>query len=458
MSSPLPLRPRVLPDVLGVLIAVVLLAKLGPPSIGLPLAGALAVYALFGARQSVEALFLIALLILVGRVDLSLGRWLVMFAAAVRIVLPALPQRDLPPLIMPLALFGTVVFLMSLAASGAPVLSILKLIAFVVGVATVAVGLHRTAHLMRYWFSWLYTLGIFLVLGSAPFYFTSVGYSRNGVGFQGFLTHPQTFGPVLAPITALLMSLYLFQDRRSPLIGTCIVLGWTGMVLSQARTAIFATLLGMAVVLAAAVVTRPGWRASIRRAASRRISQIAAGVVVLLIYAQQTSLPDQVRTFLVKDAPTATVLESLRSSREGLAITSLENFRQAPLVGIGFGVPSDPRAWRAGRSAEPLGLPVEASVEKGFMATAVLEEIGLVGTALVIVLVGSLLGPAHRYRDPTLLWVMSTALLVNLGEMVFFSFGGMGFYLWIVMLVCHQHGRLARAPLTVPSPVAERRA
>ena len=457
MTAAPPIRPRILARPLAAMAALVLLAKLGPASLGLPVAAALAAWALLGNRQAVEALILVALLIVVGGLDLSLGRWLVLFAAGLRIVLPALPAGDVPRLVWPLALFGAVVLLLSLLVSAAPLVSLLKLTAFLMGVATLAVGFHRTSRSdPQLWLSWLYTLALLILFGSVPMYFTSLGYSRNGVGFQGFLTHPQTFGPVLAPLTALLMGLYLFGDRRSPLVTWGVVLGWAGMFFSQARTAVFATLLGLSVVLVTALVGRRAWRAGLRRAASRRAVQIGTVAVALLAWAQQTSAADHLREFLVKRAGDATVMESLQMSRGRLALTSFQNFLEAPVAGIGFGVASDPRVSRAAAAEGPLGLPVQASVEKGFMPTAVLEETGLVGAVLVLVLVASLLAPTYRYRDPTLLWVVATALMVNLGEMVFFSFGGMGFYLWIVMLACYQHGRLAPAPAPAgprPSPV-----
>jgi hypothetical protein len=42
------------------------------------------------------------------------------------------------------------------------------------------------------------------------------------------------------------------------------------------------------------------------------------------------------------------------------------------------------------------------------------------------------------------------ALLINLGEMVFFSVGGMGFYLWIIMAFCYTYAASAQGSHPVP--------
>jgi hypothetical protein len=115
----------------------------------------------------------------------------------------------------------------------------------------------------------------------------------------------------------------------------------------------------------------------------------------------------------------------------------MANFWDHPLTGIGFGAPSDPARFANQLERGPYGIPLSASVEKGFMPTAVLEETGIIGAALTILLLLALFVPILRHPDPTLFWVATTCLLVNFGEMVFFSIGGMGFFFWFVMAFCH---------------------
>ena len=78
-------------------------------------------------------------------------------------------------------------------------------------------------------------------------------------------------------------------------------------------------------------------------------------------------------------------------------------------------------------------LPVSAPVEKGMLATAVLEETGAIGALMFLVLLGSLLVPAARKGNFCHLWLGCTCLAVNFGESVFLSFGGMGLFIWLII-------------------------
>jgi hypothetical protein len=125
---------------------------------------------------------------------------------------------------------------------------------------------------------------------------------------------------------------------------------------------------------------------------------------------------------------------------------SMRNFRDHPLTGIGFGAPSDPVRFARQLERGPYGIPLSASVEKGFMPTAVLEETGIVGAILILLLLLFMFAPTVLHPDPTLFWVMATSLFLNFGEMVFFSVGGMGFFLWFVMAFCHVSALKSPAP------------
>ena len=203
-----------------------------------PIAGSvvcllMAVYALRGTRQYIEMLALLAFLLILGKGDISLGRWIVLLAAALRMLYETFRyNQPMPRIINYLLLFSIAVFVLSFIVSPFPTISIFKLISFTIGVGTVLIGFYRTRHLSDYWFSCLFTLGIFILFASLPLYGSVLGYLRNGIGFQGILTHPQTFGPVLAPMTALFAGLYLFRNHRSYVIFSGIFLGIMGMLVS----------------------------------------------------------------------------------------------------------------------------------------------------------------------------------------------------------------------------------
>jgi hypothetical protein len=387
----------------------------------------------------VEALGMIAFLIVLGKTDFFLGRWLILFAALGRMIWDgAFGGKSIPRLTYLLLLFFAAMLPLSMLSSSFPLISGLKLTTFTLGTVITATGFYRTRHLADYWLSWLFTLGVFILLASLPLYGLPAGYSVNGVGFQGILTHPQTFGPMVAPITALVAGLYFFRQRTSWIILLCVGLGVVGMYLSLSRTSLLAFLLAGGVTAALGFSFKPDtWAVDLGRTLGRPTVMLGVLTALALVALQWTTIQSDLVSFLAKDSGTVSPVQALEASRGDLMSTSMANFWENPLTGIGFGAPSDPVGFAQGIERGPYGIPLGASVEKGFMPTAVLEETGLIGAFLTIALLIFLFMPAVQHPDPTLFWVMATCLLLNLGELVFFSVGGMGFFLWFVMSFCH---------------------
>lgn len=453
-------RPRVLPTACIALLGVVLVAAFAAP-LGLLICAGLALYAWRGARETIEAFTVLALLLLLGNDGAaSIGRWLVLFSCCGRLAWDSVMQgAPTPRILRPLALFAATIMLFAWLVSYIPAVSILKVVTFTMGVGAIMTGLYRTPHLREYWFSWFFTFGIFVLFASLPLYATAYGYRFNGSGFQGILSHPQSYGVVAAPITAFLTGLVLFYDNRSPVVVLGALLGWVGIFASQARTSFLAAAGALAISVMIGYFLGPAWRATILRAFSAGRVALIVVVFSALAVAQWSSIQEGVRTFLLKDDSDESVVESLQSSRIGLIERSLDNFMEEPLTGIGFGVPSDPGLLRV--KTGPLGIPLGASVEKGFMPSAVLEETGLVGAILVAYLILVLLLPVLRQGGMMVLWVLIACLMINGGEMVFFSIGaGDGVYLWLLMGFCHYfvnpsllQARVVRVPYRRPSPL-----
>ncbi|MCS3697025.1 O-antigen ligase family protein [Salinibacter ruber] len=432
-----------------------------PNSLGVLICGGVALHALRGPRHAVEALGILAFLIVLGKTSISLGRWLVLFAAFGRVLWDGFlgrgtGDRSVPYFVYLLLLFYGVVLVLSLLASRFPVVSGLKVTSFTVGVGVTVTGFYRTRHLRDYWLSWLFTLAVFILLASIPFYGLGAGYSRNGVGFQGILTHPQTFGPVLAPIAALLTGLYFFRRRTSTVVLLCMGLGWAGMYFSLSRTSMLAAALAGLVVVALGFAFKPDtWAVDLGRSLGRPIVVFGVFTVLTLGALQWTTLQSEFESFLAKGDGGGSLTTALEASRGNLMDRSMANFWDHPLTGIGFGAPSDPARFANQLERGPYGIPLSASVEKGFMPTAVLEETGLIGAALTILLLIFLFVPILQHPDPTLFWMAAASLFVNFGEMVFFSVGGMGFFFWFVMAFCHVAALRDSGSETQPAP-AER--
>ncbi len=137
------------------------------------------------------------------------------------------------------------------------------------------------------------------------------------------------------------------------------------------------------------------------------------------------------------------LLEGFTRSRVDDMEQSWVNFTEHPIWGIGFGIASS-LSFENVRVDPLFGLPIGASVEKGFLPTGVLEEIGIVGFIFFLTLIILLV----RNADPRIagLPVVLVALFVNVGEAVFFSMGGMGVLTWVFFGLGGSFNAPQRAP------------
>lgn len=433
----------------ALLIAVVIWAQTLSPKVLLLTFAGLAVWALRGPRQAIQSLSLVWMLgllnpdLLAAEVravwprdsTLLLLKWMVLAAAAARCMLETLVRREsVPRPIFWLTLFCLSTGLASVATSGLPGISAAKLVAFWVGATTVILGFQHSAGYAREHRDWFTALATALVVLSVPLLFVPVMYRYHDHLFRGLLMHPQYTALVFATIFAWMAGRCLTERHLAvgPLvaaIGALSVLWPTG-----SRTAVFAALLALgAALLIRLLVTRPSLRQCVSALARPRIA--AAGfLVVVTAVASEGAMGESVSRFIQKRDP-GTVLgasSELWSTREHMVRLQWHNFTQRPLFGNGFGVPSD--LGEARIVQDPLtGFALSAPTEKGFLPTAVLEEAGVVGAVLLAAALVSLLMHVARASHFPRAWMAATALFVNFGESVFFSFGGVGMFLWLMV-------------------------
>lgn len=404
----------------------------------------LALYAFSGRAQAIQALSLSWLFTMLSigvapEAEIaSVGRYAVIFGAATSVLLRSwrpISKGRIPiqPLVFFTALMGSGILLHSVFFSAVPDVSILRAIAWTVTVVTLIAawaGLDRLARLSleRQLFGGL----VILVLVSLPLAFTDLGYLRNGTGFQGVLNHPQAFGVTVALLAAWLGS-RIIADRRPSwrllgLFALCLVI----IVMSETRTA------GFGLVIALGLSVLVGWLLTGRRPSSyllglrspRLLAMAALGLALLIPTAP--ALENRLGAFFEKRAEADGLADAFIVSRGVLVIPMIENIANSPLQGIGFGVASDPFAMEIER--DPVfGLPTGAPVEKGNQYLAIWEELGLIGFMVVIGWLWFLVLRAARGGVGPLS-VCFTALIMNFGEAVLFSPGGMGMMVLILLI------------------------
>lgn len=396
----------------------------------------LAVYALRGRLEAIQALALSWLFImlnsgLVPEVTYAeIGRYVVLLGAALSLVRGQVVKSGRTDgSFMAFTIFLGVFFIVhALVLSVMPDVSILKAFSWMVTMTTlISAWRGLTSEKSALLQSWLIGFLIIILLSSLPFVaIRSIGYMRNGSGFQGILSHPQAFGPVMALLGALILG-WLLAQKRPPWTAIVLMLVCLGMiVMSEARTAGIALVLGAGFALFFVSFLSGNSLTKLAPALRSQRFQMLIIVGFFAAVAMSSQLGAMANKFITKGGKVQVsgLVEAYDDSRGFKIDEMLENIGAQPFSGIGFGIASDSDAMNV-KHDPLLGLPVGASIEKGVMPLAVLEEVGVPGLILVSIWLLMLLQRAAA-RGVATLCVAMVVLLMNMAESVLFSPGGMG--------------------------------
>jgi hypothetical protein len=400
----------------------------------------LAAFAVRGARQAIVALLLSCLLTMSNPALVAapaaggLGRYFVLFAAAVGALRAG---RAVSGLTLVSAGLGSFFLAHSVLISEMPAISLAKSVAWAVAMVGVAHAWSTlTAGEAEALISRIYvgiTVCLFL---SIPLYATSAGFTTNSRGFQGLLSHPQAFGSLMGVYAAWSVARALAspiaRSRHLSLGAIAVVL----IVLSQARTGAVAALAGVTVTLVvAAFPGRRRWTAG-RQPFKWLVPATALALAGLLHFGG--TVQSVSTTFVQKGTEADGLVGGYLASRGGLLDPMLANISRDPIFGIGLGVPS---SLDASQVETVWGIPVGLPVEKGMVAIALLEEVGLFGAILAAIWIGVVFFRVIRARRLELLAASVAVLFVNLSEAVLFSPGGMGMFAIVMLGASAARGR-----------------
>lgn len=368
--------------------------------------------------------------------NVSAASWLILIVGFV---------RNLPYIVSPryfgdiwsIWLLSVCALISSLVASHSLMISALKLISFFMGVTLlIAVMRGVPVRALDAFRRRLTTLYIVVMLASFPLLFVfSIGFAFNGVGFQGIFNQAQTFAIYLAPAFVYLVA-RLFEKRPLSILHLALI-AMAGVMLfaSRARTGALASLL--AISLATFYVITVQVRARLKLNTFRVLAlPVLALLVVASLYAYSPTAREKIIGYVFKYENKTSFDKAFEESRGGLVTHQLENFQKSPLLGNGFGVDPNPlRKLNKAKMRDTMifGIPLSAPVEKGFVFTAVLEEMGIIGFTIFLVALVHLTLRASRTHDIAYLALFLTCICVNFGEAVFFSIGGIGVHFWILL-------------------------
>lgn len=269
-----------------------------------------------------------------------------------------------------------------------------------------------------------------IIILSLPFLTISfIGFARNGTGFQGLLNHPQAFGPTVAILGSILLSKLVTSKIKSRLDWILLILLFPLIILSEARTAGLALILSLfiSLILNGAVNNKNIFGYYVFK---NKFTYIFLLTIPFLFYPFKEVILDKLSTYFLKRTDSDSFLEIADNSRGGLVDNMMFNIQNNPFFGIGFGMPSTDEKLLI--DYDPFfGIPIGAAIEKGVLPIAVIEELGMILGGLVLIWLLYSIYKCFKL-ELKFLTVIICLILLNLGEYMFFSVGGMGMLILIM--------------------------
>jgi hypothetical protein len=328
------------------------------------------------------------------------------------------------------ALFVGVALGLAFTVSESPTLCLLKLVTFAAGVAVALLGMRDRRYPAQYWLSWFGTVGVVVFVLSAPLVLLPAGRYLNG-SFQGIFIHPQSYAVYCAPLAVFLTVNVFAESRKNWFLLAVVPWAWYSIFASGCRTALLAAALSF-VVTAATLIAFPRVKRGSRHQEPMLLKICFVGLLAAAVLATSTSaLSSALADFVEKSDHNGTV----GSSRVVQVQALLSSIEANLLTGVGFGLAPEGTEQETQRD-ELTGLPIGAYTEQGFLPLAVLSQVGIIG-ALPLTLFLFVLGiPVVKHGEPAVVAMFFTALFVNFGEMIFFSTGGLGLHMWLLIGAC----------------------
>ncbi len=376
-------------------------------------------------------------------------KWALLFAAVGRGLLsPVEPTRAATHLHKYLSLIAGFLVLNGLLISAWPSISLFKTLSFTLGLLgitrLVLQNRARNAEMLLF----ASTAGATVTLTSLPLIGIGLGHSINATGFNGVLNHPQALGIFLAMTGAASFAAGSRIPRLGRVLGVLGTCQWLMIYFTASRTAMIAAVAGMGCFL---LESAGGKRCSPRLKFALIVSLMMAIPGILLMVETVPAVTRGFSAFLAKGHDEASVdlddpYQLLAHSSRGAQIAdALETARTHPLFGLGFGIDEGLAARMDDPAISRWMIPLTAPVEQGFLPIATVAQLGFAGLVLMVPFVLGLYWQARQASALTAA-LFVTAIGVNFGEMIFYSVGGMGMFLWVLLLLAAAGGPAFHTP------------
>jgi hypothetical protein len=394
-------------------------------------------YALLGKQQSIQALALLFLFTMINpgiapHIEIGpLLRYVVLFSVFLSIFL-RISFLKYHSIAFYTLVFAVFILIHSFFFSKFAIVSILKIVSWTIVIISLLKAwgeLNELEHVrMKKWISRFF---LFILLSSLPFLLIpEIGYRYNLSGFQGVLNHPQAFGVFIALVAAIFFAHFFEKNKFSWSLVSLLFLICLLIFLSKARTAILSLFMSLSITLFFFFITFFLKKKFVLPIFQTKRFFFILFLVFFLLFTSKIIKP--IDSFLQKNTSNINNLfEIFKESRGVLFQPMIENINKNFITGIGFGIASDPLSMNIQRDPF-LNLPISVSVEKGTIYIAILEELGIFGFILFVIWVFILFYKVVIYSYASMI-ILITILLLNIGEAMLFSIGGMGLPILILL-------------------------
>jgi len=253
--------------------------------------------------------------------------------------------------------------------------------------------------------------------------------------FSGIMNHPQLLAGILAVNLPLMLYAYMVKTGVVSRLGlAAFIVSLLLIAVSSSRTGLLAATVscGCAFYFYNKHATN-----QVMKTRVRIMAMLVFGVIMVgLVFAT-----DQIKFFIFKTDDLASGIRL--SGRDEIIYASWQGFLERPAFGNGFQVPSD----FTEHGIAGFGITSDAtSIEKCFFLTMLLEEVGLIGTALFLCMLGALISHWRRKGSYVAIAAMLSFLAINTGECCILSPSSIGGLCWLSIFAVHNL-RLTQQPV-----------
>jgi O-antigen ligase len=263
---------------------------------------------------------------------------------------------------------------------------------------------------------------------------TDIGYEHDARYFQGIFNHSQVLG-IVTSLFSLIVFIIILNQKNFSLKAIFFIAIFTSSLilifLTFSRTALLSLFFSVIIfVFFSTFFKKKNFLVTYNIFLNKNFSTLGILLLLPLIFFYDYFYRILI-TFLEKNSNIENLIDSYISSRMIVIEPMIENIKTKWLTGIGFGIPSfDTYSSIKQITFETL---IFFTYEKGNLYLLILEELGLLGILIFIFWLFLLIQRLILSGDNIALIVVINILLINIGEAVVFSTGGLGLLILILL-------------------------